>query len=375
MFRPFVERGIRLTGKSGRFGMVLPDIILLKDYPDTRRLILDELTLASIDWWGMAFSSAVIDATTVIGRKQLAPPGHEIHVGIHDPEEPLQHRIPQTDFLANPRYVFNLFLTPEKREIIKKLAGCPRLSDCFEIHEGVHSGNIREQLFVARKVDKTCQPLLFGRDEIVPYFLRWKGGYIRLAAMPQRKTPEKYANLGKRDWHEREKVLVRRTGDHVLAAVDRRGRYASNNFFLVFPKASCSLDLNGLTALLNSRLMTWYFQTIEPRKGRVFAELKIKHLETFPLPPNLHESNGCEALNQLGAERAKLAAKVIETRTPNEKAILQRTMKDADSRIDKIVCKALGLSENLIEEKTLPKELDDGEGTSDTDSKQKVPRR
>jgi hypothetical protein len=34
---------------------------------------------------------------------------------------------------------------------------------------------------------------------------------------------------------------------------------------------------------LNSRFITWLFRTIEPRKGRVFAEIKIKHLKTFPI--------------------------------------------------------------------------------------------
>jgi hypothetical protein len=364
MFRPFVERGIRLTSKSGMFGMVLPDIVLLKDYPETRLLILDELSLACIDWWGMAFSSAVIDATTIIGVKRAASSDHLVKVGIHDPEGPIQHQIPQADFRSNPRHVFNLFLTPQKRDIIRNLGTCPKMGDFFEIHEGVHSGNIREQLFVPRKIDNTCQPLLFGRDEIVPFLLRWNGKYIRLGAMPEHKTAAKYANVGKREWHEREKVLVRRTGDHVLAAVDHERRYASNNFFLVFPKASCSLDLNGLTALLNSRLMTWYFQTIEPRKGRVFAELKIKHLETFPLPVGIYEPNGCERLNRLGIERSKLAARLVESRTPNESAVLRRAILKVDAQSDQVVCKALGVPESVIKEKTIVNELTDGEATN-----------
>jgi hypothetical protein len=87
----------------------------------------------------------------------------------------------------------------------------------------------------------------------------------------------------------------------VLAAVDREGRWASNNFFLVFPKRPCSLDLDGLCALLNSRFMTWYFRAIEPRQGRAFAELKIKHLTVFPLP----EGVAAARLNDLGRRRCE----------------------------------------------------------------------
>ena len=51
LFRPFVERGVRLLCDGGIFGMVLPDIVLLKDYEATRRYLLENLTLDRIDLW------------------------------------------------------------------------------------------------------------------------------------------------------------------------------------------------------------------------------------------------------------------------------------------------------------------------------------
>jgi hypothetical protein len=324
LFRPFVELGVRLTAPDGYFGMVLPDIVLLKDYPQTRLMLLDELTLDRIDTWGMAFFGALIDAVTIIGQKRSTRRNHRIYVTT-DSATKQPHKIPQADFRANPRHTFNLHLTSARRRVIDRLADCPRLGEYFEVHEGVHSGNIRDELFVRARLDDTCRELLFGRDEIGPYRLRWQGRFIRLSAMLERKTQERYANLGRSEWHEREKLLVRRTGDHVLAAVDRHGRYASNNFFLVFPKQSCSLTLDGLCALLNSRFMTWFFRTIEPRQGRVFAELKIKHLTTFPLPMQVLKPNGCAAMNDLGSRR-------IEDGT-------------LDSAIDDLVREMLGASE------------------------------
>ncbi|HTM23075.1 MAG TPA: TaqI-like C-terminal specificity domain-containing protein, partial [Kofleriaceae bacterium] len=97
-----------------------------------------------------------------------------------------------------------------------------------------------------------------------------------------------YANLGRPAWHAAAKLLVRRTGDRVIAAYDGDGRHASNNLFLVLRRPGTSLaELRGLEALLNSRLSTWFFRAIQPRTGRLFAELKIKHLSAFPLPPDL----------------------------------------------------------------------------------------
>jgi hypothetical protein len=323
-FRPFVELGVRLTAPSGMFGMVLPDIVLLKDYPATRGFMLDHLTLTALDWWGMAFSAAQIDTVTIIGRKQKAPVGHQVQAAVHDAKAPLQHSIPQEVFRTNPRFTFNLHLTREKRLWLDRFAPCPKLGDYFEIHEGIHSGNLRNELFLDRPIDSTCRKLIFGRAEITPYALRWQGKYVRLAALPRNRTRERYANLGRPEWHERDKVLVRRTGDHVRAAFDRDHHFVSNNFFLVFPTLPCDLDMDGLCALLNSALMTSYFRTIEPRQGRVFAELKIKHLGIFPLPIQILHSGGCRVLNRLGARRRTASPPALKSIDAKIEVVIER---------------------------------------------------
>jgi len=302
-FRPFVELGVGLTRPGGVWGMVLPDIVLLKNYEPTRQLLLDELAMTEIEWVGMAFSGATIDAVTIAGRKQAAAVDHRVHVVVTEPGNDVDHWIRQGDFARNPRCAFNLFLTDEKRACLDKLASGPRLGDFFEVHEGIHSGNIRSELFVDSAVDESCRGLLFGRDELRPYALRWNGRFVRLSALPEKRTRERYANLGQRGWYEQEKILVRRTGDRITAAVDPHHRYASNNFFVIIAKREHPLSLHGLCAMLNSALSTWWFRTVEPRKGRAFAEVKIKHLTALPLP-GAEQVAGCEALNELGAERA-----------------------------------------------------------------------
>ncbi len=337
LFRPFVEKGIELTQRGGFLGMVLPDIILLKDYVETRKLLLERLTIHALNWWGMPFANAVIDAATILGAKGAPQDGHMVNVAVHDSEQPVVQEMRQADFWSNPRLVFNLHLTPEKRAVLDELETCPRLGAFFEVHEGVHSGNIREELFVDCLLNESCRPLIFGRDEIRPYLLRWNGKYIRLDAVPPRKTKERYANAGNPDWYATEKLLVRRTGDYVLAAVDRERRYASNNFFIVFPKRRCELLLDGLAALLNSPFMTWYFRAIEPRQGRVFAELKIKHLVTFPLPGAVLQPVACRELNALGASRASLAGQLVEAAVPQEQILLQRAIREVDARVRKTI--------------------------------------
>jgi hypothetical protein len=312
LFRPFIERGVQLLKDHGVLGMVLPDIILLKNYPETRTFLLEHLTLRAIDWWGQAFDATAIDTVTLVGVRAAPAADHEVQVCLHQSGSEVMRRIAQTSFAMNPLSAFNLHLTPVAVERIQSLQSLPTLAEYFEIHEGVHSGNVRAELFVEGKQDDTCREMYFGRDEIRPYALQWRGRHVRLGALLAKRNNGGYANFGRSHWFEQPKVLVRRTGDYVLAAPDLSGRYASNNFFVVFPRRPGALNLFGLCGLLNSRFMTWFFRTIEPRQGRAFAELKIKHMARFPLPPVDGSSPGCEELNRLGECRAKIAATATE---------------------------------------------------------------
>lgn len=313
LFRPFVERAVRLLRPGGSLGLVLPDIVLLKDYPQTRKYLLDQLRILSIEWYGQAFRDAMIDTVTLVGIKETSSAEHAIDAAIHESHGTRRRRIRQSLFLREPRYTFNLGMSEQRRATLDRLASFPCLGDYFEIHEGVHSGNIRRELFCDAKRDESCREMYLGGDEICPYLLRWGGRYIRLDAIPEAKAAGRYAHLGRREWFEHPKVLVRRTGDYVLAAADLTGRYASNNFFVVLPSRLCPLGLPGLAAMLNSRFTTSFFRAIEPRVGRAFAELKIKHLRRFPLPAavlggSAEAIEACRQLDTLGRERARLAS-------------------------------------------------------------------
>ncbi len=305
LFRPFVEKGINLLKKGGRFGMVLPDIVLLKNYPSTRKLMLDQLEMTDIDWWAKPFTDATIDAVTILGLKKTADPQHAIRVNLYDKAQSRSHTVLQSAFGRTQRFVFNLGLTSDVLALLDRVAECPRYRDFMEAHEGVHSGNMRAALFRPKAQDATCRPILVGRGEMNRYHLRWAGTFVHLG-LPKLKGQS--FSLGRPEWYARDKLLIRRTGDYIMAAVDREERYASNNMFIAFPTTHSGLNIDGLCALLNSPFMTWYFRAIHPRTGRAFAELKIHHLMDFPLPPSDTPESLLSKLNKLGHRRAALAS-------------------------------------------------------------------
>lgn len=272
-----------LTNPNGSFSNVLPDIILLKNYDSTRKFMLENLTLTRIDHWGMAFENVNIDSCTIIGIKRPCKHSDIINAIIHEKNKTIYNKILQAQFIKLYGYKFNLHLDHDTFAIIEKLNNYGSFGDFFEPHEGVHSGNIREKLFIAKKIDEFSKKLIFGRDEIKRYIIKWDGKWVNYNKNIIKRKEGEYAGLGKQEYFENDKLVVRRTGDFILAAVDFDRFYFSNNVFICLLKKDSSIKLEYALAHLNSKINTWYYRAIQPRKGKLFAELKINVLKKLPL--------------------------------------------------------------------------------------------
>ncbi len=283
----FVERCGSLLAPGGRLGLVLPDYLLLKNYPALRRHLLERYRLDEMIHWGRVFEGVNLDAFTLVAvRAADRPPGHRVSCLPEGPSGRVV-RIPQTRFQRNDGHRFNLSLDGPTSGLLSRLrkTGAP-LGDWLEMHEGIHSGNIRRKLFIppGARAPRGAKPLILGRGELRPFRLWWAGGHVVPDPARIRRARGEYANLGERRWFRADKILIRRTGDRVLAAVDPRGLYASNNLFVALRKPGCPVPLAFLEGYLNSILATWCFRAIQPRAGRLFAELKLNHLRRLPVP-------------------------------------------------------------------------------------------
>ncbi len=286
----FIERATTLLREGGRLGLVLPDYLLLKRYPILRRHLLDHYVIEEMIHWGRVFRGVNLDAFTLVARRGRTPRAWSVACR---PDGPTGRRIrvPRDRFTRDPDLAFNIFLDGASAALIDRLEaeGTP-LGDWLELHEGIHSGNVRARIFLPPEDpridpgDPRQRPLILGRDEIRPFRLRWGGWRVRYDRAAIRKESGEYAGLGRVEWFEADKLLVRRTGDRIVAARDPDGHFASNNLFVGIPRRGSTPGLDYLEAWLNSSLATWCFRARQPRVGRIFAEVKIRHLARLPVP-------------------------------------------------------------------------------------------
>lgn len=325
-FALFIERATGLLADGGVLAFVLPDYFLLKNYAAARRHVLDNYRVIELVHWGRVFPGVNIDVCSMVAVKEPARPGHAI---LCRPDGPGGRtlRIPQSRFLAAEEHRFNLTLDGEAAALMSGLEErCVPLSEWLEMHEGIHSGNIRERIFLPPgPATPATRPLIFGRDEIRPFRLAWAGRRVLYDRAAVRRERGEYANLGREHWFTSPKILIRRTGDRLIAALDRDGFFASNNLFVALPRPRCPVPLGYVEAFLNSSLATWWFRTAMPRKGRLFAELKLTHLSRLPAPAPCGKRD-IERMLAAAAEPALLDDVVgdLARLTPAEKIMVAR---------------------------------------------------
>lgn len=353
LFRFFVEKSILLSKKNSYWGQVLPDIILLKNYASTRKFILDKIEIKKINHWGMAFEGVNIDACTILGINKKTDYQNNIEIFIKQKDDLIINSIKQAKFLTNDNYKFNLFLNERSGSIIKKMKSFSLFSDFFEPHEGIHSGNIRDKLFIDKSISKNCKKLIFGRDEVKRYYLHWNGKWVNYNKKIIDKDKGEYAGLGKVEYFENNKLVVRRTGDFILANIDLNNYYFSNNVFICPPKSNLHLNLLYILGILNSKFITWFYRTIQPRKGRLFAELKINVLKQLPIR-SIDFSNKSE--KAMHDKLVRLARQMLENQeyfhnsnSESDKKLYKNIIDRLDKEIDSLVYKLYDLTDDEIE--------------------------
>jgi len=110
--------------------------------------------------------------------------------------------------------------------------------------------------------------------------------------------------------------------------------------------------LEYLLAILNSRLISWYFVNVNSVARRDdFPKIIIQQTREIPLPdPNSRFAKSCQnRVVELTCVVSDLFKRLRTTRTPVENASIERQIAATDAEIDRLVYELYGLTEEEIE--------------------------
>jgi len=85
------------------------------------------------------------------------------------------------------------------------------------------------------------------------------------------------------------KIVIRQTSDHIIAAIDSNGLLNLKSVHNVVIKDNASMNYEYVLCVLNSRLIDFIYRYLVPKIGRVFAEVKAVKLSELPIYPETPE--------------------------------------------------------------------------------------
>lgn len=285
---------------KGVISYVLPDSILIKDFAKTRAYIKDNIS--EIIWYE---NTGIPEE-----HRPFVYVDHDVCVmNIFKRKcEMLKYSLCRFDRSQNQlielkyikdksiiileefEFMFNLIAQDRDFKILKKISKFEKLDNFMQCHEGIHTGNSREILFLEKQKNKYCHLLYYGGgagDTIQNYVSRTSGWFVDYRAELIDKSKGYYASLRDERIFKFPKIYITRTGNPCKAFYDEN-TYASNNFFSLqhidYSKNESQL-LKFILPFILSKPAQYFIRTFAaPRLGSTFIETKIFHLLKFRVP-------------------------------------------------------------------------------------------
>ncbi|MBI5560130.1 MAG: N-6 DNA methylase [Deltaproteobacteria bacterium] len=253
----------------------------------------------------------------------------------------------------------NIVATSESQKIFNKIRDNSRpLKNIFTVYNGVKpfekgkgtppqtEQTMRDKPFVkeGKAPDKKWLPLLRG-SLIQRYQNLWNKDYW-ISYGPWLAAPRDPEIFG-----APLKIMVRQTGDSIIATMIEGGFIARDNLHVVLPEDTAH-NLRYILGIINSRLIDFIYTLMNPEKGEALAQVKKYHVEQLPIRTidfkNPKEKSLHDKMVSLVDRMLGLNKKLRKVKTPHDRELIERHLKATDNRIDKLVYELYGLTEEEI---------------------------
>jgi len=342
----FLERYEKLLRRNGKLGVIVSNTwlqsVLLKKI--RKFLVTNFKWNKFLQISDKVFEQAVVDTHVLLFEKSKDIMDHQIDIEtLKKGAFAYSHKIYQSELPQNGD-VINITAKDNERQLFEKIKQTTKpLNHYFDVYNGVkpfEKGKGKpaqtEQTMLEKpyiktncpQPDKNWSPLLRG-SLIHRYQNFWNNNswilYGEWLAAPRKKEI----------FDAPEKIMVRQTGDSIIATLVEKGFIARDNLHIAISKNE-RINLKLILGIINSKLVDFYYTLLNPEKGEALAQVKKQHVEQLPLID--FESGNKELQNQI----IKLVDRII---------ILYKDLSNAKLQSQKdSLLEYIGFSENKINE-------------------------
>ena len=289
LFATFMIRGLILNKTNGFLSYILPNNILrTTTYDRIRKYLLDNTIIHQIVDLGAGVFDNVTASTIILLLQNQKDKENYVKV-ISDIEdfEKKQYtikEIKQNGFNRNVSYAFNIFGDDSVSNISNKICEFNTSLGyyCRDIIEGI----VAKKSIISDTMDIGCVPLLGGKN-IRKYGLKGNPKYLLWDKSQIHRPRPDYL------WELEKKIIIQRIsgGDFPIVATLDSQKYKTfasiNNIVL---KDEFSNLYRLIVALLNSRIVNWYYANNFSNKSKLTVNISKTYLEMIPIP-NVNHPN------------------------------------------------------------------------------------
>jgi len=321
LYELFLQRGLSLTMKYGHLCFILPDRFGFNESSANlrKRIVRENAILQIVYKW--EFASVIVDTMTLLIRRG-ASNHSSIAIRNRPDEDPL--KIDTQQLLSSYDCVLRGFSDISTKNLIEK---------------------IQKRSFPLNKFARSTSGFGGKSAKITPFRISENQIQILKGASIHRYAVIKHFYFDFRDENltgrtrdtrklgQRAKVLLRKTGNKIIAAYDESGMYPEQSLYFLFDIAP-EINPRYLLGILNSTLISWYYLNCLVTNADSTPQLKNYDLDSMPI-----------ILSDLQQPTVvKLVDHILAAKSQNPTADVSAL----EAEIDQLVYRLYGLTEEEI---------------------------
>jgi len=357
----FLEQSFKtLLKEDGKFGMIIPNPWLTNLLQkNLRKFIFENSAVNEIVHFKQAVFPKVTVDTEIVILSNEKEKNNEVKVSVvekgnsllHDKHTIIAHK--QKEWVAANGDVVNIFQSESDKALFRKiLKDTKPLEEYFIINAGIKPYQVGKGK--PKQTKRDVEERVFDSDKkenkFFRKYLRGKDIY-RYVTSP---LEERYLKFGEwiaeprpaANFDAAEKIFMRQTGDSLIGTLDTKQFLCLNNMHVLVPKETTNPDAKYFLAIINSKLLNWYYQTLNPEKGEALAEVKKSNVAQLPM--KLADAKTQSEIEKLSNQLLQLNEEKSETKLQTKINQLQGKIDYCENRINEIVYQLYGLTEEEI---------------------------
>ncbi len=300
----------KILKKSGIFTLIMPNTWLDGKYFTKMRELVSNVSVSQIVNLKNTAFDEIVETVILLGS----------NLAYNKPPLLLHYKAGDfRDYDKSFELGINPFNTITQSPIIQKMEKeSKKIKDFALVYRGIETRE--NDKWLSETKQKGWQEILLGRD-INRYTIQYSGTYINF-------IPKEMKSNANESLYRKPKILMRRTGNSIIATADTENRLALKNLYLIIPEQKENLFC--ILGQLNSSLFSYFHISKTSGENKAFAQFPGHYVENFP----------CRIDDKISKEISSIVKKIIEKKqdTPNASTTA------LELKIDELVYKLYGIT-------------------------------